>query len=140
MERCPEAARILQDSNGRVPLELEYSKKEPYFMNFSVDLDSVYMTHKGIKVYELSRVKGEERNIFRLIVVLHFVDGTTKEFTSKHFQVQSKKNTKLNQGICLLKFLLYRLREFTKCFLPDITTPVAKSRKQASSPAATRHT
>lgn len=94
VERCPEAARILQDLNGRVPLEVEYSKKEPFFVNFSVNLDSVYITHKGIKVYELSRVKGEERNIFRLIVVLHFLDGSTKEFISKHFQVQSKKHQK----------------------------------------------
>ena len=94
VESCPEAARILQDLNGRVPLEVEYSKKEPFFVNFSVNLDSVYITHKGIKVYELSRVKGEERNIFRLIVVLHFLDGSTKEFISKHFQVQSKKHQK----------------------------------------------
>lgn len=97
VERCPEAARILQDLNGRVPLEIVYTKKEPFFLNFSVNLDSVYMSHKGIKVYELSRVKGEERNIFRLIVVLHFLDGTTKEFTSKRFQVQSKKNPKPGQ-------------------------------------------
>ena len=107
MERCPEAARILQDLNGRVPLELEYSKKEPYYLSFSVNLDSVYVTHKGIKVYELSRVKGEERNIFRLIVVLHFLDGTTKEFTSKHFQVQSKKNTKLIQGLSKKNMTVY---------------------------------
>ena len=98
MERCPEAARILQDLNGRVPLEVEYSKKEPFFTNFSVNLDSVYLSHKGIKVYELSRVKGEERNVFRLVVVLHFLDGTTTEFTSKQFQVQSKKNQKLSLG------------------------------------------
>lgn len=94
VERCPEAARILQDLNGRVPLDVVYSKKDPFEPHFSVNLDSVYMSHKGIKVYELSRVKGEERNIFRLIVVLHFPDGTTKEFTSKQFQVQSKKNPK----------------------------------------------
>lgn len=98
VERCPEAARILQDMNGRVPLDVEYGKKEPFFVNFNVNLDSVYISHKGIKVYELSRVKGEERNIFRLIVVLHFMDGTTKEFTSKNFQVQSKKNPKTGQG------------------------------------------
>lgn len=104
VERCPEAARILQDLNGRVPLEIVYTKKEPFFLNFSVNLDSVYMSHKGIKVYELSRVKGEERNIFRLIVVLHFLDGTTKEFTSKRFQVQSKKNPKPGQGLyCVVK-------------------------------------
>lgn len=98
VERCPEAARILQDLNGRVELEpVVYSRKEPFAANFSVNLDSVYSSQKGIKVYELSRVKGEERNIFRLVVVLHFVDGTTKEFTSKHFQVQSKKSPKQGQ-------------------------------------------
>ena len=97
MERCPEAARILQDMNGRVALELVYSRKELFMVNFSVNLDSVYKKD-GIKVYELSRVKGEERNIFRVIVVLHFVDGTTKEFISKSFQVQSKKNQKQEQG------------------------------------------
>lgn len=99
VERCPQAARILQDLNGRVELEpVVYSRKEPFAANFSVNLDSVYSSQKGIKVYELSRVKGEERNIFRLVVVLHFVDGTTKEFTSKHFQVQSKKSPKQGQG------------------------------------------
>lgn len=95
VERCPEAARVLQDLNGRVGLELVYNKKETFAATFSVNLDSVY-SHQGIKVYELSRVKGEERNIFRLVVVLHFGDGTTKEFTSKHFQVQSRK--KQGQG------------------------------------------
>lgn len=99
MERCPEAARILQDLNGRVALEpVVYSRKEPFLAHFSVNLDSVYFSQKGIKVYELSRVKGEERNIFRLVVELHFMDGTTKEFTSKSFQVQSKKNQKQGQG------------------------------------------
>lgn len=99
MERCPEAARILQDLNGRVPVDVTFSKKDPFQPFFSVNLDSVYVSHKGIKVYELSRVKGEERNIFRLIVVLHFLDGTKKEFTSKNFQVQSKKNQKGGQGL-----------------------------------------
>lgn len=99
MERCPEAARILQDLNGRVPIDVTFSKKDPFQPIFLVNLDSVYVSHKGIKVYELSRVKGEERNIFRLIVVLHFLDGTTKEFTSKNFQVQSKKNQKSGQGL-----------------------------------------
>lgn len=99
VERCPEAARILQDLNGRVSLDpVVYSKKELCSTIFSVNLDSVYSSHKGIKVYELSRVKGEERNIFRLIVELHFVDGTTREFTSKSFQVQSKKTPKHGQG------------------------------------------
>ena len=99
VERCPEAARILQDLNGRVTLDPPvYSRKEAFLAYFSVNLDSVYSSHKGIKVYELSRVKGEERNIFRLIVELHFVDGTTKEFTSKSFQVQSKKTQKQGQG------------------------------------------
>lgn len=99
MERCPEAARILQDLNGRVELEpVTYTTKESFALNFSVNLDSVYASQRGIKVYELSRVKGEERNIFRLVVVLHFVDGTTKEFTSKHFQVQSRKTPKQGQG------------------------------------------
>lgn len=97
VERCPEAARILQDLNGRVPIDVTFSKKDPFQPIFLVNLDSVYVSHKGIKVYELSRVKGEERNIFRLIVVLHFLDGTTKEFTSKNFQVQSKKNQKSGQ-------------------------------------------
>ena len=99
VERCPEAARILQDTNGRVPLEVVYSRKEPAVINFSINLDSVYISHKGVKVYELSRVKGHERNIFRLIVVVLFVDGTTKEYTSKNFQVQSKKTTKASQGL-----------------------------------------
>ncbi|PFX23603.1 uncharacterized protein LOC111332759 [Stylophora pistillata] len=93
VERCPEAARILQDMNGRVSLNLVYSKKDLFVANFAVNLDSVY-SNNGIKVYELSRVKGEERNIFRVIVVLHFADGTTKEFISKSFQVQSRKNAK----------------------------------------------
>ena len=97
MERCPEAARILQDTNGRVSLDLVYSKRDLFVANFAVNLDSVYSSN-GIKVYELSRVKGEERNIFRVVVVLHFADGTTKEFISKNFQVQSKKVTKQEPG------------------------------------------
>lgn len=96
VERCPEAARILQDTNGRVSLDLVYSKRDLFVANFAVNLDSVY-SNNGIKVYELSRVKGEERNIFRVVVVLHFADGTTKEFISKNFQVQSKKVTKQEQ-------------------------------------------
>jgi hypothetical protein len=59
-------------------------------VKFSVDLDSVYETPQGGKVYELSRVKGEERNIFNVVVVFVFLNGITKEYTTRRFRVKSK--------------------------------------------------
>ena len=99
VERCPEAARLIPDTTGRVPLTVIWGKREENQISFSVDLDSVYETESGVKVYGLSRVKGEERNIFRVVVSLLFTDGTSEEFTSNSFQVKSKKK----QGLCLPK-------------------------------------
>lgn len=53
-------------------------------VNFVVNFDLVYFNN-GIKVYEFLCVKGEERNIFCVVVVLYFVDGMMKEFISKNF-------------------------------------------------------
>ena len=92
MERAPEAARILQDSTGRVPLNIIWKKNTENQVHFSVDLDSVYETSAGTKVYELSRVKGEERNIFQLVLNFLFLNGVSKEFITKRFRVKSKVN------------------------------------------------
>lgn len=94
VERVPSAARFLQDTTGRVPLQVIWGTRDPNRIKFSVDLDSVYETSQGTKVYELSRVKGVERNIFRVVVVMVFVDGNTKEFVSKSFQVRSRRTLK----------------------------------------------
>ena len=104
VERVPSAARFLQDNTGRVPLQVIWGTREQNRIKFSVDLDSVYETSKGTKVYELSRVKGEERNMFRVVVVLVFVDGNSKEFVSKSFQVRSRRT--LKGKAMLLRFCL----------------------------------
>ena len=93
VERCPGAARLLSDTVGRVPLPVIWEKRETNRLKFSVHLDSVYTTEDGKKVYELSRVKGEERNLFRLVVILLYDNGTSEDFFMEPFQVKSKKKS-----------------------------------------------
>ncbi|XP_048583347.1 uncharacterized protein LOC116609536 isoform X2 [Nematostella vectensis] len=90
VERIPEAARILQDTTGRVPLAVILGETQGLKASFSVDLDSVYETSRGTKVYELSRVKGDERNVFRLVLSFVLLNGVAKDYVTKAFRVKSK--------------------------------------------------
>lgn len=83
VERSPDAAHILKDSVGRVPLKILPGENSSWM---KVNLDDA-----GSEVYKLSKVKGEERNLFRIVVELLFKDtNTRKVFYSDTFQVKSK--------------------------------------------------
>ena len=61
---------------------------------FSVDLDSVFDGPNG-KVYDLAKVETTKRNLFQLVVVLGFIDGTcSQEFLSPIFPLRSKPRIK----------------------------------------------
>ncbi|XP_046864271.1 uncharacterized protein LOC124458263 [Xenia sp. Carnegie-2017] len=92
VQRMPEAAALCGDVNGRIPLEVNH---EDYFQNqqhYSVDLDSVYTTPGGNPVYKLATVNAEKRNLFQLVVILKFIDGSDSEtFFSEPFLIRSRK-------------------------------------------------
>ena len=83
VERSPDAAHILKDNVGQVPLKILPDESEHWI---KVNLDDA-----GSEVYKLSKVKGEERNLFRIGVKLVFKDtNKSKNFYSDSFQVKSK--------------------------------------------------
>lgn len=92
VQRVPEAATLCGDFNGKVPLTVTH---EAHFQNqqtFSFDLDSVYNSPNGTPVYKLATVDAERRNLFIVIVLLKFIDGTKSQpFVSKPFLIRSRK-------------------------------------------------
>lgn len=77
---------------------------------FSVDLDSIYDGPIN-PLYVLSKVEMEKRNLFQLVVELHFYN-VTREFYSEPFLIRSKTKTsqpkkrKISAGQCP-KFTYY---------------------------------
>ena len=74
---------------GKVELDVKVCTKL-YETYFSVDLDSVYMTESGQLIYELDKVDVEERNIWQLVIIIHFIDNSHQTFETKPFRLRTK--------------------------------------------------
>lgn len=86
VERSPDAAHIIKDNVGQVLLNIMTDKNDHWI---KVNLDDA-----GSEVYKLSKVKGEERNLFRVGLKLLFKDANNwRTFYSDSFQVKSKPKT-----------------------------------------------
>ncbi|CAH3021668.1 unnamed protein product [Porites evermanni] len=98
--REPAAAKLHQDKNGHVELEVIHRKHDVDKYYFSVNLDSVY-DGPFAPVYQLARVEMEKRNAFQLLVELSFHNGVeeeTQQFYSKPFTMRSKPRRKRQQS------------------------------------------
>ena len=73
-----------------------------YNILFSVDLDSVYKTSAGDKVYWLDKVEVDKRNIWQLIISVELIDGTMKEVNSRGFRIRTKPRESQSSGNCVL--------------------------------------
>ena len=58
--------------------------------HYCLNLDSVYLTENGMKVYELEKNKGEVRNNWVLFIAVELIDQTTKEFVYGPFRLKTK--------------------------------------------------
>lgn len=67
--------------------------------HYIVDLDSVYHTGKGKKVYALNKNKGEDRNNWILFITVELIDQATMEFHFGPFLVKTKPVKKSRRNI-----------------------------------------
>ena len=104
VERSPDAAHILKDNVGQVPLKILPDESDHWV---KINLDDA-----GSEVYKLSKVKGEERNLFRIGVKLLFKDtNKSKTFYSDSFQVKSKPKSTGKRNVLNEKYhvILYNV-------------------------------
>ncbi|PFX23602.1 hypothetical protein AWC38_SpisGene11838 [Stylophora pistillata] len=90
VQRTPEAAARVNDTVGPVELKVIYKEYGIHSVNFSFDLDSAYKNSNGDLVYELARVEMDLRNVWQLIVTVHLIDGSQRNFTWKGFRIRTK--------------------------------------------------
>ncbi|CAH3131642.1 unnamed protein product [Porites lobata] len=99
--REPSAAKLHQDQNGPVELQVIHGRHDIEKYYFSVNLDSVY-DGPFAPVYQLAKVEMDKRNIFQLLVELSFhngLDEETQQFYSKPFMMRSRpRNDQANKN------------------------------------------
>lgn len=63
-----------------------------------MDLDSVYKNDKGELIYWLDKVEVNVRNMWNLVIVLEFNDGSLRHFQSRSFRLRTKPRNYKNRS------------------------------------------